>query len=50
MEELEEVPRELGDLQPYRWNNNMNPLPPPPTPELISLAAYVSENGLVGHQ
>jgi hypothetical protein len=24
MEELEEVPKELGDLQPYRWKNNMN--------------------------
>jgi hypothetical protein len=43
-------PRSWGDLQPYRWNNNMNyPVPPPP-PELVSLAAYVSEDGLVGHQ
>jgi hypothetical protein len=25
------------------------PVPPPP-PELVSLAAYVSEDGLVGHQ
>jgi hypothetical protein len=24
MEELEKVSKELGDLQPYRWNNNMN--------------------------
>jgi hypothetical protein len=24
MEERENVPKELGDLQPYRWNNNMN--------------------------
>ena len=25
MEELEKVPKDLGgDLQPYRWNNNMN--------------------------
>jgi hypothetical protein len=35
------------DLQPYRWNNNMNyPVPP----ELVSLAACVSEDGLVSHQ
>jgi hypothetical protein len=27
------------------WTN-----PPPPTPELMSLAAYESEDGLVGHQ
>ena len=34
-------------LQPYRWNNNMNQ----PVPlELISLAAYVSGDGLVGHR
>jgi hypothetical protein len=33
-------------MQPYRWNNNMNyPVPP----ELVSLAAYVAEDGLVGH-
>jgi hypothetical protein len=33
-------------MQAYRWNNNMNqPVPP----ELISLAAYVAEDGLVGH-
>jgi hypothetical protein len=25
------------------------PLPPTPSPELVSLAAYVSEDGLVGH-
>jgi hypothetical protein len=24
VEELEKIPKELGDLQPYRWNNNMN--------------------------
>ena len=34
-------------MQPYRWNNIMNqPVPP----ELESLAAYLSEDGLVGHQ
>jgi hypothetical protein len=38
---------ENWDLQSYRWNNNMN-LPEPP--ELVSLAAYESEDGLVGHQ
>jgi hypothetical protein len=26
------------------------PLPSPPPPELVSLAAYVAEDGLVGHQ
>jgi hypothetical protein len=36
------------DLQPYRWNNNMNYTVP--SPELVSLAAYVSEDGLVCHQ
>jgi hypothetical protein len=47
MEELEKVTKELRDLQPYRWNNNMNcPVPP----ELMSLAAYVSEDALVGHE
>jgi hypothetical protein len=24
MEELEKVPKELEDLQPYRWSNNIN--------------------------
>jgi hypothetical protein len=34
------------NLQPYRWNSNTNqPVPP----ELVSLAAYVAEDGLVGH-
>jgi hypothetical protein len=28
----------------------MNYLVTPPPPELVSLAAYVSEDGLVGHQ
>jgi hypothetical protein len=31
------------------WTNQYSPLPPHP-PELMSLAAYVSEDGLVGHQ
>jgi hypothetical protein len=35
------------DLQPYRQNINMNY---PVSPELMSLAVYVSEDGLVGHQ
>ena len=52
MEELEKVPKELkGSVtlyveQQYELTSN----PPPPSPELVSLAAYVSENGLVGHQ
>ena len=33
-------------MQAYRRNNNMNP---PVPPELMSLAAYVAEDGLVGH-
>lgn len=34
-------------LQTFPLNNNMNqPVPP----ELLSLAAYVADNGLVGHQ
>jgi hypothetical protein len=46
MEKLEKAPKELRDLQPYRWNNNMNyPVPP----ELVSLAAYVAEDGLVSY-
>ena len=46
MEELEKVPKELRDLQSYRRKNNINyPVPP----ELVSLAAYVEEDGLVGH-
>lgn len=36
-----------GDLQPYRKNNNMNS---PVHSELMSLAAYVAEDGLVDHQ
>ena len=48
MEELEKVSKDLKGSEPYRWNNNMNyPVPPP---ELVSLAAYVSKDGLVGHQ
>jgi hypothetical protein len=31
--------------QQYELTSN-----PPPPPELVSLAAYVSEDGLVGHQ
>ena len=46
MEELEEVPRELGGSatlyveQQYELTS---------TPELLTLAAYVSRDGLVGH-
>jgi hypothetical protein len=49
MEELEEVPRELGGSatllveQQYELTSTC-------PPELVSLAAYVSEDGLVGHQ
>jgi hypothetical protein len=49
---------EKRSLQPHRGNNNMNqPVPPelpgtkPPTKEeLKESAAYVAEDGLVGHQ
>ena len=47
MEELEKVPKELKGTatlyveQQYELTS---------TPELLSLAAYVSEDGLVGHQ
>jgi hypothetical protein len=46
MEELEKVPKELKGSatlfveQQYELTSN---------PELVSLAAYVSEDGLVGH-
>jgi hypothetical protein len=36
----------LRGLQPFRRNNNMNKAV---LPELVSLAAYVAEDGLVGH-
>ena len=47
MEELEKVPKELmgsGTLQVEQQYELTS------TPELLSLAAYVSEDGLVGHQ
>jgi hypothetical protein len=41
MEELEKVPKELkGSATLYELTS---------TPELVSLAAYVSKDGLVGH-
>jgi hypothetical protein len=46
MEELEKVPKELKGLQFYRWNNSMDLSFPT---ELVSLAAYVAEDGLVSH-
>jgi hypothetical protein len=54
MEELEEVPRELGGIcNPIRgtaiWTNQYS-LHTPSHPELGSLAAYVLEDVLVGHQ
>jgi hypothetical protein len=47
MEELEKVPKELkvsATLQVEQQYELTS------TPELVSLAAYVSEDGLVGHQ
>ena len=46
MEELEKAPKELKGSATHRWNNNMD-LPVPP--ELVSLAAYVAEDGLLSH-
>jgi hypothetical protein len=46
MEELDKVPKELKGSATHRWNNNMNQ----PVPlELVSLAAYVAEDGPVSH-
>jgi hypothetical protein len=51
MEELEEVPRELGVSatlhveQQYELTSTT-----PPHPELMSLPAYVSQDGMFGHQ
>jgi hypothetical protein len=47
MEELEKVPKELKGsatlkVEPYELIST-------PPPELVSLAAYVAEDGLVGH-
>ena len=52
MEELEKVPMELKGsvtLQVEQQYELTNTLPPHP-PELVSLAAYESEDGLVGYQ
>jgi hypothetical protein len=54
MEELEKVPKELKGFatlwveQQYELTNT--PPPPLPVPKLVSLAAYESEDGRVGHQ
>jgi hypothetical protein len=48
MEELEKVPKELGEIcNPIGGTTILTNQYPP---ELVSLAAYVSEDGLVGHQ
>jgi hypothetical protein len=52
MEELERVPKELRGTATL-WVEQQYELtsaPPSPPPELMSLAAYVSEDGLVSHQ
>jgi hypothetical protein len=43
MEELEKVPKELKGSATLRWNNRDYPVP------LVSLAAYVAEDGPVSH-
>jgi hypothetical protein len=50
VEELEEVPRELGGICNPIGRTTILTNQYPPTPDLVSLAAYVSEDGLVGHQ
>ena len=51
MEELEKIPKELRGSATL-WVEQQYELTsaPPPSPELMSLAAYVSEDGLVSHQ
>ena len=50
MEETEKVPKELKGFPTLQVEQQYE-LPSTPTPtELVSLAAYVSEDGLVGHQ
>jgi hypothetical protein len=46
MEELEKVPKELKGTA-TRWVEQQYEITS--TPELLSLAAYVSKDGLVGH-
>jgi hypothetical protein len=47
MEELEKVPKELKGSATLQVEQQYELTS---TPELVSLAAYVSEDGLVGHQ
>jgi hypothetical protein len=47
MEELEKLPKELKGSATL-WVEQQYELTS--TPELVSLAAYVAEDGLVGHQ
>jgi hypothetical protein len=52
IEELEKVPQELkGSATLYvEQLYQLSIILPPPPPELVSLAAYVAEDGLVSHQ
>ena len=51
MEELEKVPKELKGSATIQVEQHYELTSTPPTHmELVSLAAYVSEDGLVGHQ
>jgi hypothetical protein len=47
MEELEKVPKELKGSATLQVEQQYELTS---TPELVSLAAYVSEDGLLGHQ
>jgi hypothetical protein len=49
MEELESIPKELRGSATL-WVEQYELTSAPPPPELMSLAAYVSEDGLIGHQ
>ena len=50
MEELEKVTKELKGSATLQVEQQYELTSTPPTPELVSLAAYVSEDGLVGYQ
>ena len=50
MKELEKVPKELKGSATLQEEQQYELTSTPPPPELVSLAAYESEDGLVGHQ
>jgi hypothetical protein len=50
MEDVERLPKELRGAATLLLEQQYELTSAPPPPELVSLAAYVSEDGLVGHQ